>query len=179
MQKPVCLQKQWYTASSARPCYVSMGSAAPKPLPALMRRKRRHGWQAVLQEYAVPIAGLSLFLCVCVMVALHGRAGYWQKQAAEHQGHHHRFKASHSSLQVPACLRSYNHARVSARSCRQRCRAMPVCIGGACAAPIASAAAERAGPRGPRGPRSSPTLMCCVSCISHGVSQECNKAGRC
>ena len=56
--------------------------------------------QKVLQDYPLPILGLAVFTCVCVMVALHGRAGYWQKLAHEHQSHHHRYKASHSSLAV-------------------------------------------------------------------------------
>lgn len=56
--------------------------------------------QKILQDYPLPILGLAVFTCVCVMVALHGRAGYWQKLATEHQSHHHRYKASHSSLAV-------------------------------------------------------------------------------
>jgi hypothetical protein len=56
--------------------------------------------QKILQDYPLPILGLAVFTCVCIMVALHGRAGYWQKLATEHQSHHHRYKASHSSLAV-------------------------------------------------------------------------------
>ena len=64
------------------------------------RRKKKRGMQKILQDYPLPILGLAVFTCVCVMVALHGRAGYWQKLATEHQSHHHRYKASHSSLAV-------------------------------------------------------------------------------
>jgi hypothetical protein len=56
--------------------------------------------EKILQDYPLPVLGLAVFACVCVMVALHGRAVHWQQKAHEHEGHHHRFKASHSSLAV-------------------------------------------------------------------------------
>lgn len=64
--------------------------------------------EKLLQDYPLPVFGLAIFLCICIMVALHGRAGYWQKLASEHEGHHHRYKASHSSLAVSVVHTSRN-----------------------------------------------------------------------
>ena len=52
-------------------------SVKTQPPARLTRRKKKPRWDKLLRDYGGLAGAVLLFLCICVIVALNGKAGYW------------------------------------------------------------------------------------------------------